>query len=51
MVLDRMNADAVRMMVAQLSDKQVITVYDAAGGIGPVADLAAGQIRERNLDY
>lgn len=50
-LLDEANAEAVRVMVSELSDKQVIRVYDMSRGMGYVADLAAGQMQRRNLDY
>ncbi|MDR6790130.1 hypothetical protein J2Y58_003510 [Sphingomonas sp. BE138] len=50
-LLDEANAEAVRVMVSELSDKQVIRVYDMSGGMGYVADLAAEQMQRRNLDY
>lgn len=51
MVLDEANAAAVRQMVEWLDDKAVIRIYDLSGGCGPVADLAAAQMEQRNLDY
>ena len=50
-LLDEANAEAVRVMVSELSDKQVIRVYDMSRGMEYVADLAAGQMQRRNLDY
>lgn len=51
MVLDEANAAAVRQMVEWLDDKAVIRIYDISGGYGRVADLAAAQMEQRNLDY
>ena len=49
--LDAANADAVRTMVANLSDEDVARIYELTGGAGFVADLAAAQMEQRNLDY
>lgn len=49
--LDEANADAVRLMVDELDDHQVIRIYEVSGGAGFVADLAAEQMRKRNLDF
>lgn len=49
--LDEANASAVRVMVDELDDASVIRIYDMTGGMGFVADLAAEQMRVRDLDY
>ena len=49
--LDQANSDALRLLVEQASDEVIIKVYDATGGMGPIADLAADQMQVRNLDY
>ncbi|MDG2514770.1 MULTISPECIES: hypothetical protein [Sphingomonadaceae] len=49
--LDADNANAVRTMVANLSDEDVVRIYEMTGGAGLVADLAATQMEKRNLDY
>ena len=49
--LDQASADALRLLVEQASDEVIIKVYDASGGTGPLADLAADQMQVRNLDY
>ena len=50
-VLDPANLRAVALMVEWLDDKAVIEIYEAAEGAGPVADLAAEQMRVRDLDF
>ena len=50
-VLDPANLRAVALMVEWLDDKVVIEIYEAAEGAGPVADLAAEQMRVRDLDF
>ncbi|QQV79282.1 hypothetical protein H5J25_18710 (plasmid) [Sphingomonas aliaeris] len=50
-VLDEANAAAVRLMVERLADHDVIEVFNLTGGLGPVADLAAEQMKIRELDY
>ena len=49
-ILDTANAEAVRVMVANLADDRVVAVYQMTGGTGFVADLAAEQMEQRNLD-
>jgi hypothetical protein len=49
--LDQADADAVRFMIGQLSDNDVVRVYEQTGGQGPVADTAADQMEKRDLDY
>ncbi|MEP9403726.1 hypothetical protein [Sphingomonas sp. VNH70] len=50
-VLDPANLRAVALMVEWLDDKAVIEIHEAAEGAGPVADLAAEQMRARDLDF
>lgn len=49
--LDPANFRAVALMVEWLDDKAVIEIYETAEGTGPVADLAAEQMRVRDLDF
>lgn len=50
-VLDPANLRALALMVERLGDKAVIEIFEAAEGAGPVADLAAEQMRIRDLDF
>lgn len=50
-VLDEANAAAVRLMVERLADHDVIEVFNLTGGLGAVADLAAEQMKIRELNY
>ena len=50
-VLDQANRDALALRANLLADRDVIRVYDASGGEGPLADLAANEMQRRNLDY
>ncbi|MCB8828276.1 hypothetical protein LJD47_25025 [Escherichia coli] len=50
-MLDPANLRAVALMVEWLDDKAVIEIHEAAEGAGPVADLAAEQMRARDLDF
>ena len=50
-ILDPPNFRAVTLMVERLDDHGVIEIYAAAEGAGPVADLAAEQMRKRELDF
>ncbi|WP_242121832.1 hypothetical protein [Sphingomonas lacusdianchii] len=50
-VLDEANAGAVRMMLTKLSDHDLVDVFETLGGRGPIADLAADQMRDRNVDF
>jgi len=49
-VLDEANAAAVRMMLGKLPDHDVSELYEAVGGIGPIADLAAQAMKDRSID-
>jgi hypothetical protein len=49
-VLDEANAKAVALMLAKLEDHAVTEVYEAVGGVGPIADLAAQAMKTRNID-
>jgi hypothetical protein len=37
-------------MVDKLADHDVAEIYEATGGQGPIADLAAEAMRARNID-
>lgn len=50
-VLDPANLRAVALMVEWLDDKAVIEIHEAAEGAGPVAGLAAEQMRVCDLDF
>ncbi|MET4666351.1 hypothetical protein [Sphingomonas sp. PvP056] len=49
-VLDETSAAAVRLMLGTLADHDVAEVYEATGGQGPIADLAAEAMPARNID-
>lgn len=49
-VLDEANARAVAMMLDKLEDHDVTVIYEAVGGVGPIADLAAQAMKTRNID-
>ena len=49
-VLDEANAGAVALMLDKLEDHDVTVIYEAVGGVGPIADLAAEAMKTRNID-
>lgn len=49
-VLDEANSKAVVLMLAKLKDHDVTEVFEAVGGVGPIADLAAQAMKTRNID-
>ena len=49
-VLDEANARAVALMLDKLQDHDVTVIYEAVGGVGPIADLAAQAMQARNID-
>ncbi len=49
-VLDEASARAVAMMLDKLEDHDVTVIYEAVGGLGPIADLAAEAMKARNID-
>ena len=49
-VLDAANEAAVRMMLEKLTDHDVTVVYNNVGGIGPISDVAAQAMKDRNID-
>ncbi|WP_172839749.1 hypothetical protein [Sphingomonas sp. LK11] len=49
-VLDEANARAVTLMLDKLEDHDVTVIYEAVGGVGPIADLAAEAMKTRNID-
>lgn len=48
--LDEASSNAVRMMLSKLSEHDVTTVFEMVGGVGPIGDLAAEAMRDRNVD-
>jgi len=48
-VLDEANTAAVRMMLSKLAEHEVTEVYETVGQVGPIADLAAEAMQERNI--
>lgn len=49
-VLDEVNARAVALMLDKLENHDVTVIYEAVGGVGPIADLAAEAMKTRNID-
>jgi len=49
-VLDDANTRAVALMLDKLEDHDVTVIYEAVGGVGPIADLAAAAMKARNID-
>ena len=49
-VLDDASVAAVRFMLDKLADHDVAEIYEATGGQGPIADLAAEAMQTRNID-
>ena len=49
-VLDEANTRAVALMLDKLEDHDVTVIYEAVGGVGPIADLAADAMQARNID-
>jgi len=49
-VLDEANTRAVALMLDKLEDHDVTVIYEAVGGVGPIADLAADAMKKRNID-
>lgn len=49
-VLDEASARGVALMLEKLEDHDVTVIYEAVGGVGPIADLAAQAMKTRNID-
>lgn len=49
-VLDEAGARAVALMLDKLEDHDVTVVYETVGGVGPIGDLAAEAMKNRNID-
>jgi hypothetical protein len=49
-VLDDASVEAIRLMLGKLADHDVAEIYEATGGQGPIANLAAEAMRARNID-
>lgn len=49
-VLDEANERAIALMLEKLEDHDVAVIYEAVGGVGPIADLAAEAMKTRNID-
>jgi hypothetical protein len=49
-VLDEANARAAALMLEKIEDHDVSVIYEAVGGVGPIADLAAEAMKVRNID-
>ena len=51
MLLDDANVAAVRPMVCKLADHDVVKVFQAAYGLGPIAKLSAEPAQSCGLDF
>ncbi|TCP32453.1 hypothetical protein EV292_10885 [Sphingomonas sp. BK235] len=49
-VLDDASASAIRLMLSKLDDHDVAAVFEMVGGTGPIGDLAAKAMKDRNID-
>ncbi len=49
-VLDETNTKAVATMIGKLEEHDVTEIYEAVGGVGPIADLAAKAMKDRDID-
>jgi len=49
-VLDETNTKAVATMIGKLDEHDVTEIYEAVGGEGPIADLAAKAMKDRDID-
>ncbi len=49
-VLDEASADAVKTMLEMLDDHAVTSIFQMVGGVGPIGDLAAEAMKDRNID-
>jgi len=48
--LDEAGEQAVRLMLSKLKDHDVTVVFETVGGAGPIGDLAAEAMKNRNID-
>ena len=48
--LDEANAREAALMLEKPEDHDVTVIYEAVGGVGPIADLAAEAMKARNID-
>ena len=49
-VLGEADARAVALMLDKLEDHDVTVIYETVGGVGPIGDLAAEAMKNRNID-
>ena len=49
-VLDKGATSAVKLMLLKLDDHDVTVVFEMVGGVGPIGDLAAEAMKDRNID-
>ncbi|MBW6532761.1 hypothetical protein KZ820_18615 [Sphingomonas sp. RRHST34] len=49
-VLDDATASAIRLMLSKLDEQDVAVVFEMVGGTGPIGDLAAEAMKDRNID-
>lgn len=49
-VLAEADARAVALMLDKLEDHDVTVIYETVGGVGPIGDLAAEAMKNRNID-
>lgn len=48
---EQLSAQQWRDRIQTLSDQEVIDLYEREESVGPIADVAAGEMERRNLDY
>ncbi|WP_298810385.1 hypothetical protein [uncultured Sphingomonas sp.] len=49
-MLDDASANAIRLMLSKLEEHDVAAVFEMVGGTGPIGDLAAEAMKDRNMD-
>lgn len=49
-VLDDASTNAIRLMLSKLEEHDVAAVFEMVGGTGPIGDLAAEAMKDRNMD-
>jgi len=48
---EQLSAEQWRERIQSLSDRELIALYEREEGLGSIADVAAGEMERRNLDY
>ncbi|MBB3349521.1 hypothetical protein [Sphingomonas sp. BK069] len=49
-VPDDASASAIRLILSKLNEHDVAAVFEMVGGTGPIGDLAAEAMKDRNID-